>query len=50
MIEAEIVALDGGKFLIVLDDHPDALGPFTPRELKALLRALLEWEGEEQDG
>lgn len=46
MIDAEIVVLDTGIY-IKLDTQPALLGPLKRAELKAILRALLEWVEEE---
>lgn len=45
---AEIIELGNGRFLVEIEDRPDALGPLTRRELLALYEALEEWveEGE----
>ena len=45
---AEIVELANGRYLIEIDDRPDALGPLTRQELNALYEVLEEWleEGE----
>ena len=47
MYEAEVIQLADGTYLIVLDNRPDSLGPFSKRELKALLIALLENQEDE---
>ena len=45
MIIVEIIELEHG-WLIELSSHGEMLGPFTTKELEALLESLREWEEE----
>ena len=42
-IEVQVTELDNKRYLIEVEGHPEALGPFTQRELIALLSELYEW-------
>ena len=42
-MDVEIIELSNGRFLVEIEDRPDALGPLTRAELVALYEALEEW-------
>ena len=46
MLDAEIVKRADGYYYIIIEDRPDAIGPFTRSELRAIWEALLEWRDE----
>lgn len=45
VVIVEIIELEHG-WLIEMSSHGEMLGPFTTKELEALLEALREWEEE----
>ena len=42
-LTVEIIELANKRFLVEIEDRPDALGPLTRQELVALYEALEEW-------
>jgi hypothetical protein len=42
-LEAEVRPLDGGQFIIELEDRPDVLGPLSREELEAVEEAIRDY-------
>lgn len=42
-IDAEVIDLEEGRFLITVSNVPNALGPFSKRQLQAMREALYEF-------
>lgn len=45
-MDVEIVQLNDGRWVIVVEGRSETFGPFKERELRAILHALDEWTDE----
>jgi hypothetical protein len=48
MPDVEIMTLVDGRYMVIIEDRPDAIGPLTKVELVAIWEALLDWRRDEQ--
>ena len=43
-VYAELTELHDGRWMVELSNRSEVLGPFTVKEIRALLEALEEWQ------